>query len=174
MNKPLEIEYKFLIRYPDTEKLSNQSDYKAEKLTQLYLELPEEEAGFTKCRIRKVENSSGTRYIKTFKQSITDMTRVEIESEISEEEYNTLSRYIRKGYSPIEKVRHSFSAFGFTYEIDIFPFWDDRAYLEIEVDSEETKPPIPEFIQIIKDVTSDIRYRNTALAQKIITEDIDA
>lgn len=100
------------------------------------------------------------------------MTRIEIEDEISKEEYDSLSRYIREGYAPIKKTRHCFSAHGFVYEVDVFPFWDDRAYLEIEVDSESTNPPIPDFIQIIKDVTADKRYRNTALAQKIITEEI--
>lgn len=173
MDKPLEIEYKFLIRYPDIPTLAAQPEYKCEKMLQLYLELPQKEEGFDKCRIRKVEGTSGIRYIKTFKQSLSDMTRIEIESEISENEFNTLSRYIRRGYNPIEKHRHSFTLSGFTYEVDVFPFWEDRAYLEIEVDSETTKPPIPDFITIIKDVTADKRYRNTALAQKIITEDIE-
>lgn len=175
MNKPLEIEYKFLICYPDIATLSSQPDYSCEDITQIYLELPQGMSIHGKyCRIRSVNNSKGTKYIRTFKQSITDMTRIEIEDEISEEEFINLSKYIRKGYAPIKKHRHAFSLFGFRYEIDIFPFWSDRAYLEIEVDSESTNPPIPDFISIIKDVTTDKRYRNTSLAQSIITEDIDS
>ena len=173
MNKPLEIEYKFLISYPNIEKLSTQPEYKCEKMLQLYLELPQKEEGFDRCRIRKVECNNKVSYIKTFKQSLSDMTRIEIESEITEEEFISLSKYLRKGYNPIEKYRHSFVLGDFTYEVDIFPFWDDRAYLEIEVDSETTKPPIPDFVHIIKDVTADKRYRNTSLAQKVITEDIE-
>ncbi len=173
MNKPLEIEYKFLIHYPDVLVLESQPDYRCQEMTQLYLELPVglDENG-TRCRIRSATKKGETKYTKTFKTSITDMTRVEIESEISEEEFFSLSKYLRKGYSPIKKVRHSFSLYGFTYEVDIFPFWDDRAYLEIEVDSESTLPPIPDFIEVIKDVTADKRYRNTSLAQNIITEEI--
>ncbi len=172
-NKPLEIEYKYLIRFPDLTALETQPEYKCCELLQMYLSLPENlSEGSTRCRIRSVRNSAGVKYIKTFKQKITEITRVEIESEISEEEFNLLSNYIAKGYSPIHKVRHSFKLFGFTYEVDIFPFWSDRAYLEIEVESEEVKPPIPDFITVIKDVTFDPRYRNSALAQKIITEPI--
>lgn len=173
MNKPLEIEYKFLIRYPDVSIFQNQPDYRCQKITQLYLELPQgmDENG-TRCRIRSITERGETKYTKTFKTSITDMTRIEIENEISEEEFSSLSKYIRKGYSPIKKVRHSFQLYGFTYEVDIFPFWNDRAYLEIEVDSENTRPPYPEFIEIIKDVTADKRYRNTSIAQRIITEKI--
>lgn len=174
MNKPLEIEYKFLIRYPHISILESQPEYKCQKMTQLYLELPEgmDENG-TYCRIRSVTDKNGTKYIKTFKTSITDMTRIEIESEISQNEFISLSKYLREGYSPINKERHTFVLGCFTYEVDVFPFWDDRAYLEIEVDSENTKPPIPSFIEIIKDVTKDKRYRNTSLAQKVLTEDLN-
>ena len=173
MNKPLEIEYKYLIRYPDTEVLRSQPNYRAEEMCQLYLELPSEHNGKgTHCRIRSIKSNDGIRYIKTFKESITDMTRIEIESEISEEEFTKLSEFIRQGYSPIYKVRHSFELFGYTYEVDIFPFWQDRAYLEIEVESEDIKPPVPDFLSVIKNVTSDYRYRNTSLAQCVITEDI--
>ena len=174
MNKPLEIEYKYLIRYPDVALLETQPQYKCQNMTQLYLELPEgmDENG-TRCRIREVTVAGNTQYIKTFKTSLSDMTRIEIESEISKEEFISLSKYLRKGFAPIKKVRHSFLLNGFTYEVDIFPFWDDKAYLEIEVDSENTHPPIPDFIEIIKDVTADKRYCNTSLAQSILTEDLE-
>ncbi|MBR3971852.1 MAG: CYTH domain-containing protein [Ruminococcus sp.] len=174
MDKPLEIEYKYLIRYPDVKVLEAQPGYRVEEMRQLYLELP---TGFDSngkyCRIRSSKTTEGIRFIKTFKESLSDMTRIEIEEEISQEEFTELSKFIREGYAPISKHRHSFKLFGFTYEVDIFPFWQDRAYLEIEVDSEETKPPIPDFLSIIKDVTSDIRYRNTSLSQRVITEDMD-
>lgn len=174
MNKPLEIEYKYLIRYPDISLLEKQPDYQCQEMTQLYLELPEgmDENG-TRCRIRSITEEGITTYIKTFKTSVTNMTRIEIESEITEKEFTNLSQYLRQGFAPINKVRHSFSMRGFTYEVDIFPFWDDRAYLEIEVDSETTHPPIPDFIEIIKDVTADKRYRNTSLAREVLTEDLN-
>lgn len=173
MDKPLEIEYKYLIRYPDIEILKVQSNYQIANMCQMYLELPEGVSEHGKrCRIRCSETEPGTLYTKTFKTKLTDMTRIEVESEISKEEFESLSQYIREGYSPIKKQRHSFSMNGFIYEVDVFPFWQDRAFLEIEVESEDVQPPIPDFITIIKDVTSDDRYRNSALAQKIITEDI--
>ncbi len=173
-NNSLEIEYKFLIRFPDIGILESQPEYKCCELTQMYLYLPEsfkEERG--RCRIRCIKSTDGIKYIKTFKKKVTDMTRVEIESEITEEEFNLLSKYIQEGYSPINKVRHSFKLSGFTYEVDVFPFWDDRAYLEIEVESEDIKPPIPDFIKVVKDVTYDPKYRNSALAQCITTEPIN-
>ncbi len=173
MDKPLEIEYKYLIRYPDIDCLKAQNGYRVAKLCQMYLNLPNDlsEHG-SRCRIRSSETDDGVTYTKTFKTKLTDMTRIEIESEISKEEFDSLSRYLRKGFTPIAKERHSFTMYGFTYEVDVFPFWRDRAFLEIEVESEDIKPPVPDFIEVIKDVTSDSRYRNSALAQEIITEEI--
>lgn len=173
-NKPLEIEYKFLIEYPDADLLRCQPDYKCQRMTQMYLTLPEsfgDEAG--KCRIRKIECDGKITFIKTFKQTVTQLTRIEIESEITEGEYNVLTAYRTADCFPICKTRHSFSYQGYTCEVDIFPFWNDRAFLEIEVDSEEITPPVPRFLRVIKDVSLDKRYRNSALARSIIIEPIE-
>ena len=59
---------------------------------------------------------------------------------------------------------------GFKYEVDVFPFWNDRAFLECEVESEDTEIPIPSCVMIIKEVSFDSRYKNSVLAQKITTE----
>lgn len=172
--KPLEIEYKFLIEYPDTDFLSKLPGYRCVNMTQMYLTLPESfgsESG--RCRIRKTEEDGEIKYIKTFKQAISDLTRIEIESEITKEEYEALSVYLTPDLKPIVKTRHIFPFGDFICEVDVFPFWDDRAFLEIEVTSEEIKPPVPEFIKIIKDVSADKRYRNSALARSVIFEPLN-
>lgn len=169
MNKNnLEIEHKFLIRYPRTESFKTLPGYREQKLLQIYTRLPDG----SNCRIRKIEDFEGIRYIKTVKQDINSLTRIEIEEEISKEDFEALALLRHENRRPIEKVRHSFTLSGFTYEVDIFPFWNDRAFLEIEVESEDIKPPIPSFIEVIKEVTEDLRYRNSALSREIITEEI--
>ncbi len=169
--KPLEIEYKFLIEYPDTAFLSKLPGYRCVNMTQMYLTLPESfgsESG--RCRIREAEENGEIKYIKTFKQALSDLTRIEIESEISAEEFNKLAAYQTPDCSPIIKTRHIFPFESFICEVDVFPFWDDRAFLEIEVTSEDITPPIPPFIRIIKDVSTDKRYRNSALARNVVFE----
>ena len=89
---------------------------------------------------------------------------MEIESEISEKEYTDLKKHCREGFGVIEKTRHVFDYKGLTFELDIFPFWNDKAFLEAEVSSEDIEIPIPDFIEVIKEVTEDISYRNSALA----------
>lgn len=167
-NMPLEIEYKFLIEIPDLKVLSAQPDFREKHLTQMYLELPSElNEVSTRCRIRRVEEQGKISFRKTFKRSLSDLTRVEIEEEISLEEYTLLSRYILEGTAPVEKNRLTFTYEGFTLEVDIFPFWQDKAFLEIEVESENVKPPIPPFIKVLEDVSKDKAYRNFNLSKGI-------
>lgn len=165
---PLEIEYKFLIEIPDLEVLSAQPDFCEKHLTQMYLALPAElNEVSNRCRIRKTAEDGKVTFFKTFKKSLTDLTRVEIEEEIGEEEYTFLSRFILDETAPVEKTRLTFTFEGFTLEVDIFPFWQDKAFLEIEVESEGINPPIPPFIKVIKDVSADKTYRNFNLAKGI-------
>lgn len=167
-NKPLEIEYKFLIEMPDLELIKAQPEFREKKLCQMYLELPLGYSEFgSRCRIRKVEESGKATFYKTFKKDVTGLTRIEIEEEISADEFDALSRFILKGYAPVEKTRYTFFYEGFTCEVDVFPFWSDKAFLEIEVESEKVSPPVPPFIKVIKDVSRDKMYRNSVLAQLI-------
>ena len=167
-NKPLEIEYKFLIEMPHLKILEAQPEFKAKKLCQMYLELPEGFSEFgTRCRIRKTESEGKVTFYKTFKKDVTGITRIEIEEEITEAEFNKLSQFLSKGTAPVEKTRYTFFYEGYTCEVDVFPFWQNKAFLEIEVENEKVTPPLPPFIKVIKDVSTDKMYRNSVLAQMI-------
>ena len=52
-------------------------------------------------------------------------------------------------------------------EIDVFPFWDRQAYLEIELEDEKEDYKIPDFIEMVCDVTLDKKYTNHSLAKTI-------
>ena len=39
------------------------------------------------------------------------------------------------------------------FEIDIYPFWNDKAILEIELSDENTRVVFPEKIKVIKQLT---------------------
>ena len=51
------------------------------------------------------------------------------------------------------------------FELDIYPFWSDRATLEIELLDENQPYTLPDFISVIREVTFEKEYRNFALAQ---------
>ena len=56
---------------------------------------------------------------------------------------------------------------GKEFEIDVYPFWQDKAVMEIELTDETETVKLPPEIEIIKEVTRDRRYTNAALAREI-------
>ena len=160
-NNGIEIERKYLIKMPDMEKLRQTDNYDFSEIEQVYVS---DTMDGMFGRIRKRGKNGVYKYYKTFKKDVTAVTRIEIESEISEKEYKELKKHCREGFGIIEKTRHVFAYKGQTFELDIFPFWNDKAFLEAEVSSEDTEIPIPPFIEVIKEVTEDLSYRNSALA----------
>lgn len=165
MNKNgLEIERKFLIEYPDCNFLLSLEKLRVLNITQTYL--------LDDSRIRAIEENGETTYIKTVKKHITELVREEREWEISEEEYFSLLKNKKQGTNTIEKTRYAVEIGGTVYEIDVFGFWNDRAFLEIELEDENQQIEIPDFIKVIKEVTFDSRYKNYSLAKEIVTEKI--
>lgn len=163
-NTHLEIERKFLIAYPDTDFLYGLENCSIVEITQTYLT--------DRTRIRKwVENGKVT-YIKTVKKKISELVRIETEEEISKDEYEDLRKTADPHRNTIIKTRYRYQYMGKVIEIDVFPFWNDRAFIEIELESENEEFYIPDFIKVIKEVTEDKRYRNSALALTIPYDEI--
>ena len=158
---PLEIERKFLIEYPDVEALATMPGYRVIHISQSYLQADE---GFVGGRIRCITGDGGTRYVYTYKVRISDMTRREYERDITAQEYTALLSRKSPDTVTIEKDRHIFTYGSLCYELDIYAFWQDKATLEAEVESEDTPIPLPPCVKLIKEVTDDRRYNNSMLA----------
>lgn len=162
--KPLEIERKFLIEYPDTNYLMSLVCSKSE-IEQSYM-LGDE----GKFRLRKRGDNGSFIYIKTVKTKISATTREEVETRLTETEYNDLFKN-NTCTGSIIKDRYCLMYNGTYYEIDIFPFWKKQAYLEVELLSENDEIKLPEFIKVIREVTYDSRYKNSSLCRSIPAED---
>ena len=167
MNKK-EIEKKFLIRYPSNEVLSRIGEGKRSRIVQTYLC---SEEGVT-SRVRMREYSDRVKYTKTEKRRISFISCFEDERELTEAEYKKELENTDKAKNPIIKERLLLDFGGHTFEIDIYPFWDDRAIMEVELLSEEESFEIPSDIEVIRDVTEDRRYKNARLALEIPFDEI--
>ncbi|MGN1129785.1 MAG: AAA family ATPase [Ruminococcus sp.] len=162
--KHLEIERKFLIKYPDLELLNTLPCCKSE-IEQTYMISSNNE----RFRLRKRGENGNYIYIKTEKRKISDTVREETETRLTKEEYeNLLNSHSKIG--SISKERYCVMYNGTYYEIDIFPFWKNQAYLEIELNCETDKITIPKFLTVIEEVTYKPEYRNIALCQRIPSE----
>lgn len=156
-----EIERKFLIEYPDIGWLESNPSCRRTEIVQTYLNAaPGEE-----IRVRLREGDGNRIYFKTVKRKISGIRRVENERRISREEYEKLLSDADRTRRPIQKTRYTLDYNGQCFEIDVYPFWTDRAIAEIELADENEKIIFPAQIKVIKEVTDDESYKNAALAR---------
>ena len=155
-----EIERKFLIKYPEKSVLGACAD--VTEIIQTYLLGGEK--GFSE-RVRKRGKDGKYIYTHTRKMHITDMRRIELENEIGEQEYLELLKRSDPDRKTIYKSRYCLVHEGQTFEIDIYPFWKNQAIVEIELLNEKEEIRIPEFLNVIKEVTDDDAFKNSSLAR---------
>ena len=159
----LEIERKYLIRMPEPALLRS---LPVSEIEQVYLLTPEGE----RERIRRRDYGDRTVFTHTAKRRMSDLTRLEIEREITEEQYRMLLAMADPARRPIRKKRYLYDYDAQLFEIDVFPFWDDRALMELEMESEGQEVRLPPEIGIIREVTAEKRYTNSAIAREIPRE----
>ncbi len=160
---PLEIERKYLIRMPDEgllDRLAGRRDW----IEQTYLTA---EKGVSE-RVRSRRSPGGApEYTHTLKKRISALTREEREETIGGEEYAELLLRANPDLAVIQKTRWCIPFREHTLEVDRFPFWSDRAVLEVELHSEEDAVTLPDWVQLIREVTEDRRYTNRSLAGEV-------
>ena len=167
--KHYEIERKYLIRFPDIRTLQAQKGVEQWEVVQIYLTVSQ--PGETR-RIRQIVSGGKIRYYKTFKRHLSSYSCEEDEGEIDQMEYIRLSQEGQPGCRPLGKTRYRIPYEGHILEIDIYPFWKDRAILEIELEREDEGAALPEYVRVIRDVSADPAYKNRSLAENVVYEEI--
>ena len=158
--EPLEIERKFLIGYPDLKWLEARPNCRKVEIIQTYLRSdPGEEV-----RVRQRGSEGHYVYYLTTKRTLSAMKRVEIERKLSQSEYLELLMNADTAKRQIRKSRYCLMYDNQYFEIDVFPFWDDQALMEIELSDEDQEIRFPKEIRILKEVTGDPAYKNASLA----------
>lgn len=151
-----EIEKKWII---DKNKIPyNLSNTEIIKIEQTYISFSPE------IRVRKIND--GEQYTFTVKTNMTadGMTRDEMETYITQEEYNNLIK--KQEGNTIYKTRYQFLDGDYLLAVDIFSGeLDGLAYLEIEFENQEDANNFQTPNWVIKDVTSDLNYKNGHLAR---------
>lgn len=159
--QPLEIERKFLIKYPDLELLEGMKNCAMVDIFQTYLEY---EDG-SRIRVRKRSLGKSSIYIKTYKEKIDARKRIEKEERLKPSEYDKLVNDLEAKKYSISKKRYCIVYDNQYFELDVFPFWNEQAMLEIELSDEEKEVRLPDFVELIKEVTGDKAYANSTLAK---------
>lgn len=158
--EPYEIERKFLIKYPNIEWLESLPNVQKVEIIQTYLNSDTDD----EVRVRQRGLNGNYIYIKTIKRKVSDIKRMEIERMLSKDEYLDLLMKADTTKHQIRKTRYCISYNNCYLELDVFPFWKDEAILEVELSNENDNISIPAEIEVIKEVTNDMNYRNINLA----------
>ncbi|WP_329803504.1 AAA family ATPase [Holdemanella biformis] len=159
--EPFEIEKKYLIEYPDIEMLESIPNCEKVEIIQTYLNSSEGE----ERRIRQRGSKGNYIYFETCKIAISGLKRIEIERRLSKDEYLEKLMDADPSKRPIRKNRYCLMDGNQYFEIDVYPFWKDRAIMEIELSDPNEKIRFPKIIKVLKEVTQDIQYKNSSLAK---------
>ncbi len=159
--EPYEIERKFLIEYPDIEWLESTPSCQRIEIIQTYLK----SATGDEVRIRQRGANGNYIYFQTTKRKISDTKRVEIEKRLTQSEYLNLLLDADTTKRQIRKTRYCLTYDNQYFEIDVYPFWDDKAIAEVELKNENDTIRFPDKIKVIKEVTDDESYKNVSLAK---------
>lgn len=158
MKSGLEIERKFLVEMPDLKKLDV---IKLIDITQTYLS---DGQNNSQRRIRKIACEDNVYMTYTEKNFISPVVREENERSINCNEYNMLLKDA-KDTEPVIKKRIVFLYENQKFELDIYPFSEKYAILELELENPEQKIYFPEYINVLKEVTGNKLYSNIRLAE---------
>lgn len=175
MSKKLEIERKFLVKFPTSwSALSEMFDdlMDVKRISQTYL-IPEKDQ--PSARVRKtIEGLTGdtdTVYHYNQKKPVDSGVHEELEKEISKSQYEKFLKKSHPDKIAVEKTRFVFKYNDQIFELDVFkgPL-KGLAILEIELEDKNDTVELPPFLKVIKEVTKDKKFTNFALADKKLHE----
>ncbi len=155
---PIETERKFLIKLPSEEQLKAHQTVKSH-IVQTYLKRTDPEV---ERRVRQRGINGEFSYYYTEKKKLSDCSRDEVERRITKDEYLSL---LVEGIATVRKDRYCFFYENQYFELDVYPDWENEAILEIELTSEGQEVKLPCWLDVIKEVTGDDRYKNANLAK---------
>ena len=164
--EPFEIERKFLIRMPDLEKLDKMPSCTKVEIVQTYLKSSTD----TEIRVRQRGSGGNYIYFRTEKRRISPQRRIEVETRLTQDEYLKLLMDADTTAHPIRKTRYCLTENNQYFEIDIYPEWKRHAILEIELRREDEQIKIPEYIEILREVTQENAFTNYTMAHHMAEE----
>lgn len=148
----LEIERRWLVKIPD-----NIGEFPFHVIEQAYL-APEN--GF-QGRIRRLDD----RFIYTEKaRTGSAASRIENERDIIAEEYERLKEHTI--LNTVKKKRYLIPYGGLKFELDVFENTVETGYaiMEAEIPEESAAVKLPDFVEIVREVTEDEYYTNRNFA----------
>ena len=156
------VERKYLIKYPDIEKLKAFPSCRRVEIITTYLK---SDSG-REIRIRQRGIDGHYIYFQTSERAANDIQKVLIERRLSEKEYLKLLMDADTNLRQIRKTRYCVATKHQYFEIDIYPFWSDKAMMKVNLSGDDNEIVAPDGIEVIEDVTDNEEYGHIAMASR--------
>ena len=160
--EPYETERKFLIEYPDIGKLESMPNCQKVEIVQTYLKVTAKE----ERKVRRRGQDGHYVYCETIKRRVNERKRIALERRISKDEFKTITEDVSRTLGEIRKDRYCLTCNNQYFKIDVYPFWKNKAIVDIELLHEDDPIVFPDEIRVIREVTGDRRFKNSSLAVK--------
>ncbi|MBR6406377.1 MAG: AAA family ATPase [Lachnospiraceae bacterium] len=159
---PFENEHRFLIEYPDIQRLASLPGCQRLEILQTFVKA---ESG-TEIRLRRRGSDGHYTYYQTVRKKSGAGT-IELERKLFGDEYRGLLMNADPERHVIKKDRYYLIYRSQYFKIDVYPFWTDRAIAEIELTEPGQEIIFPEEIRVIREITNEEAYQNASLAKEI-------
>lgn len=160
--KPFEVKKKFLIEYPNLDMLEQAENVVKIELDQTYLKSNDDE----KIQIRRRGLKGDYIYYQS-KVRIQDGQLLQTEKRLTENEYLEKLTDSDPNKKPLHRTRYYLTTQNQYIEIDIYPFWKDKAILNVELHNVDDKVNLPDFVKVIEEITGKKQYLNSELANNM-------
>ena len=160
--EPYEVERKFLIEYPDIGRLESMPNCQKVEIVQTYLKVTAKE----ERKVRRRGQDGHYVYCETIKRRVNERKRVALERRISKDEFKTITEDVSRTLGEIRKDRYCLTCNNQYFKIDVYPFWKNKAIVDIELLHEDDPIVFPDEIRVIREVTGDRQFKNSSLAVK--------
>ena len=157
---PYKAQRKFLIEYPDVLMLENLKKCTRVEISQTYLRSPSGK----EIRIRQRGGNGHYIYFQKMLRNPADPTKVNIERRLDKDEYLKLLMEADPSMRQIRKTRYCLTYHRRYFELDLYPFWKDKAVLKVPIQAEDDEIRFPKWVKILSEITDDEHYTNLALA----------
>lgn len=158
--KSFDTKKKYLIKYPNIAELEKMSNVEKVEIYQTYINCTNDE----KIQIRKRGLNDSFVYYQT-RVRIQNGQLLQVEKQLTKNEYEEKLLNADKTRKQLHRTRYCFVEQNNFIEIDIYPFWKDKAILNIELNSKNEKVDLPSFVEVIEDISSNNAYLNSELAK---------
>ena len=152
------VEKKYLISMPDVEQLMKNKQCRKVHVKQHYI-IDETRQEKEKIVLRRENN-------KNFYYKVVKKNKVKYSNSITADKYINKLEDENKKFYHIHKDRYYYIFDSRCIKIDVFPFWKDKAILEVDILNDRENIKFPKFVNIIEDVTDNEAYKNYYLAEE--------